>query len=363
MSNTKTAARPESYPMTSGDGTYSYSNNSIYQREGSDSTKELINEAISEKLDIKSLTSTSSTLRVADLGCSVGPNTFFAMQNVLQAMEKKYHSQGLAPKMLEFQVFFNDHASNDFNTLFASLPFDRQYFAAGVPGSFYGRLFPDSSLHFLFSCYALHWLSKVPEELLDKNSPAWNKGNIHYTRASEEVAKSYGAQFAKDMEIFLNARAKETVIGGMMVLIMPGLPNDIHHSQLLSGLTLDFLGSCLMYMVNEGLVCDDQVDSFNLPMYFPTPKEMAQLVEKDGRFSIQRMELMEHSSKINAPVDGQTLILHLRASMEGIFTKHFGHDIVDKMFEQAFKKTAELSCVLESTNTIKAKLFLVLMRK
>ncbi|XP_059654707.1 probable serine/threonine-protein kinase WNK4 [Cornus florida] len=55
--------------------------------------------------------------------------------------------------------------------------------------------------------------------------------------------------------------------------------------------------------------------------------------------SVLRMELMEHSSKINAPVDGQTLILHLRASMEGIFAKHFGHDIVDKMFDRAFKKT------------------------
>ncbi|KAK7849230.1 putative s-adenosylmethionine-dependent methyltransferase [Quercus suber] len=56
-------------------------------------------------------------------------------------------------------VFFNDQFSNDFNTLFISLPPNRQYFAAGVPGSFYGRLFPKASLHFIHSSYALQWLS------------------------------------------------------------------------------------------------------------------------------------------------------------------------------------------------------------
>ncbi|XP_059654706.1 loganic acid O-methyltransferase-like [Cornus florida] len=213
--------------------------------------QEMINEAIAKKLDIKSLISNSNALRIADLGCSVGPNTFIAMQNVLEALEKKCLSQGNASKAPEFQVFFNDHASNDFNTLFASLPHDRQYFAAGVPGSFYGRLFPESSLHFVYSSSALHWLSKSPEGLLDKNSQAWNKGKIYCTSASEEVANAYAAQFTEDMKIFRNARAKEIVAGGMMVVLMPGSSDDIHYSQRSVGLLIDFFGSVLMDMVNE----------------------------------------------------------------------------------------------------------------
>ena len=91
------------------------------QRVAASTADAKIAEEITEKLDIKNLSSTSNTLRIADLGCSVGPNTFAAMHNVIEAMKHKYQIQGPASKLPEFQVFYNDHASNDFNTLFASL--------------------------------------------------------------------------------------------------------------------------------------------------------------------------------------------------------------------------------------------------
>nr|POE67091.1 isoform 2 of probable s-adenosylmethionine-dependent methyltransferase at5g38100 [Quercus suber] len=112
------------------------------------------------------------------------------MQNIIDAVQQKYQSLGFASHMPEFQVFFNDHASNDFNTLFASLPPERPSFATGVPGSFHGRLFPDFSLDFVHSSFGLQWLSKVPEELLNKNSAAWNKGRVHYASAPDEVAQA-----------------------------------------------------------------------------------------------------------------------------------------------------------------------------
>ncbi|PHU06730.1 hypothetical protein BC332_23219 [Capsicum chinense] len=62
----------------------------------------------------------------------------------------------------------------------------------------------------------------VFEELLDEKSPAWNKGLIQYEGASNvEVLSAYVAQFEKDMEMFLDARAQEIVEGGMMVIISP----------------------------------------------------------------------------------------------------------------------------------------------
>ena len=204
------------------------------QRAGSNAVKAIIDDVIAEKLDVeKEISSSKSTFRIADLGCSVGPNTFTAMQNIIDVVQQKYESQDLATHMPEFQVFFNDHASNDFNTLFASLPPKRLYFATGVPGSFYGRLFPESSPQLVHSSYALQWLSKFPEELLNKNSTAWNKGRVHYTNAPDEVAHAYPTEFAKDMTIFLDTRAKELVQGGIMVLIMPGIPNGIPHSSVL----------------------------------------------------------------------------------------------------------------------------------
>jgi hypothetical protein len=222
------------------------------QKVATNAVKTMTDDAIVEKLDVKQISSTAKTkFCIADLGCSIGPNTFIAVQNIIDVVQQKYQSQGLATHMPEFQVFFNDHASNDFNTLFASLPPKRLYFATGVPGSFYGRLFPESSLQLVHSSYALQWLSKVPEELLNKNSTAWNKGRVHYTNAPDEVAHAYTTQFAKDMTIFLEARAKELVLGGIMVLIMPGIPNGIPHSSVPVGVMFDFLGLSLMDMAKE----------------------------------------------------------------------------------------------------------------
>ncbi|XP_028117645.1 probable S-adenosylmethionine-dependent methyltransferase At5g38780 [Camellia sinensis] len=223
--------KSKAFPMNGGDGTYSYTKNSQYQRTSSDSVKEMIKDAIVDKFDITSLSFSSNTIRIADLGCSVGPNTFIAMQNVLEAMEMKFHSQNATSEMPEFQLFFSDHTSNDFNRLFSSLPPDRQYFATGVPGSFHGRLFPKSSLHFVHSSIAVHWLSKVPEELLDKSCPAWNKGRIHCTSAPKEVINAYTTQFAKDMETFFNARADEIEVGGMMIVTLPPEDKQMEESE------------------------------------------------------------------------------------------------------------------------------------
>lgn len=205
---------------------------------------------ISEKFEIGTVVS-SNTFCIADLGCSVGPNTFAAVENIIEGVKLKFESQGLSSQIPEFQVFFNDHVSNDFNLLFTSLPQDKNYYAAGVPCSFYGRLFPEASIHFFHSSTSLQWLSRVPKEVANKTSPAWDKGRIHYSNSRVEVIRAYKAQFDKDMELFLQARAHEIVYGGLMVLIIPGIPNGTPHSQSLENMIYDLVGSCLVDMVQK----------------------------------------------------------------------------------------------------------------
>ncbi|XP_004297752.1 PREDICTED: probable S-adenosylmethionine-dependent methyltransferase At5g37990-like [Fragaria vesca subsp. vesca] len=365
MSNKATTVL-EAHPMNGGDGTYSYTKNSYYQREAANVAQTLIGDVIAMKLDINEFASSSTNaFCIADLGCSVGPNTFVSVENILEAIKHKYRSECMSSQTREFQVFFNDHAGNDFNTLFAKFPPTRNYFAAGVPGSFHGRLFPKSSLHVVHSSYATHWLSKVPEELTDKNSPAWNKGKIHYTTAPEEVVNAYAAQFTKDMAAFLEARAQELVVGGMMILILPAVPTGIPHSRVPNGVMFDFMGSILIDMAKEGVISEAEVDSFNLPVYTTSPKEMGELVERNGRFHIEQMEStspwleIKHSNSDY----GKTLSMSLRAGMEGVLRSHFGSEITNQLFNRLCDQSGQLtrqlqeSCCREGT-----QLFVALKR-
>ncbi|XP_049415037.1 loganic acid O-methyltransferase-like [Solanum stenotomum] len=348
-----------SFPMNAGDGLYSYSKNSHLQKEIIDGVKEIVRDAIIRKLDIKTILSSSNTIHITDLGCSVGPNTFSSMQHIVEALKDKYLYQDQVidstKSILEFQIFFNDQVTNDFNTLFQSLPVDRSYYASGVPGSFYDRLFPSRSIHFLHSSCAIHWLSKIPKELLDEKSPAWNKGLIHYVGASNvEIVNAYVAQFEKDMEMFFNARAEEIVPGGMMVLVTAFSGY---------GHFLGFFGSSLMDMVNEGKLDESLVDSFNLPLYFPSPQDMTKVVEKNGLFSIERMELINIKSKLVDEADAKTIMMSIRSSLEGVIINHFGSKIAEEACERAIFKSEEISELMQVNYEKPSILFVALKRK
>uniref|UniRef100_M1CWB2 S-adenosyl-L-methionine: salicylic acid carboxyl methyltransferase n=1 Tax=Solanum tuberosum TaxID=4113 RepID=M1CWB2_SOLTU len=146
--------------MNGGDGDISYANNSLVQRKVILMTKPITDQAISDLY----CSLFPETLCIADLGCSSGANTFL----VVSELVKKHNLQ--SP---EYYFRFNDLPGNDFNTIFRSLgEFEQNLkkqigeglgpcFFSGVAGSFYTRLFPSKSLHFVHSSYSLMWLSQV----------------------------------------------------------------------------------------------------------------------------------------------------------------------------------------------------------
>ncbi|EFJ37525.1 hypothetical protein SELMODRAFT_403920 [Selaginella moellendorffii] len=90
-----------------------------------------------------------------------------------------------------------------------------------VPGSFYDRLFPSSSIHFAMSSAPLHWVSKIPDAILDSESVCWNGGNISPDKAKPEVAHAYQQQGHEDLCNFLKFRAEEIVpAGGLLCMLM-----------------------------------------------------------------------------------------------------------------------------------------------
>ncbi|KAM7471101.1 hypothetical protein LguiA_009284 [Lonicera macranthoides] len=264
---------------------------------------------IEESLDIgKSSVSVSASniFRIADLGCSVGPNTFTAMDNIIQSIKHKNQIQAQAQAQAkvstlpEFQVFFNDHFTNDFNTLFDTLPSDLPYFPAVVPGSFHQRLFPKASLNFVYSSYAIHGLSK----------------------------------FSKDMDSFLEARAEEMAPGGLMAHVLPGRPDGTLPTKFSLGPFFYHLEASLVDMANEGLLSESKLDSFNLPMYSPSPEELHKIVTKHGCFSILKIK---HSSQKSAKL---FTMEECRAGFEKVIETCFGCEIVEQVFDRYTKKIA-----------------------
>ncbi|EOX91013.1 S-adenosyl-L-methionine-dependent methyltransferases superfamily protein, putative [Theobroma cacao] len=102
-------------------------------------------------------------VKVADLGCSSGHNTFLTVSEIDGVIHEICQQAQL--KLPEFQAFLNDLPKNGFHVIFRFLPAFLEKLKRekgdllghcsilGVPGSFYGRLFLSRGLLFtFFSC-------------------------------------------------------------------------------------------------------------------------------------------------------------------------------------------------------------------
>ncbi|KAJ7953040.1 Salicylate O-methyltransferase [Quillaja saponaria] len=328
--------------MNAGIGESSYAENSLLQKNVISLTKGVAEEAISD-LYCGTL---PTSLAIADLGCSSGPNTLFLVSELIKAVEKL--CQKLNHESHEYQVFLNDLPGNDFNTVFQFLGSFKQelrnemegssgspcYFS-GVPGSFYGRIFRNKSLHFVHSSYSLHWLSQVPEGIEN------NKENIYMASTSlPNVLRAYYEQFQKDFSCFLRCRAEELVGEGRMVLTFLGRRSEDPSSKECYYIW-ELLATALSDMVLEELVEEELLDSFNIPRYTPTPSEVQLDVIKEGSFAINRLETSElnwnvYDSEFSLPEamndGGYNVAKYMRAVAEPLLVSHFGEGIIDEVF-------------------------------
>ncbi|PIN08247.1 Loganate O-methyltransferase [Handroanthus impetiginosus] len=321
--------------MKGGDGPDSYSRNSEFQKQVLTSAEDLIHQQIDEHLNIQNCRfDPLNTFRIADFGCSIGPNTFYAVENIISAVKNKYEksNQNQTP---DFQVFFNDLIENDFNTLFRNLPSNRTYLVAAAPGSFYDRLFPKKSINFAHCSMALHWVSRIPKEVTERG----NNGKIHYLGGEKEVKEPYAAQYEEDFGRFLTARGDELVDGGLMALLAFGFAEGDVYSLSGAGMVFEMLGSCLEDMAKLGKFTKEKVDSFNLPFYFPSESELKALIEATGLFCIEKIAKM--ASPMSHKPDLKGFTSSLKAVLGVLIEDHFGNGVVEELFGRLLEKVLE----------------------
>ncbi|KAI4297272.1 hypothetical protein L6164_037166 [Bauhinia variegata] len=287
-------AADQALHMNGGVGETSYANNSLIHKKVLVKEKPILEESV-----IRTYHNLAPQwLKVADLGCSSGPNTLFIVSEVIDAVHAACFELNCQPP--DCQFFLNDLVGNDFNTIFKLLPdFYKKLekgkgqkfgscFIAGVPGSFYGRLFPSNSIHFFHSSFSQHWLSQVPKGLTSSVIPL-NKGNIYVTETSTPaVMRAYMEQFQEDFKLFLRLRSEELVQEGGMVLTFIG---RLETDELIS--PFDLIGMTLHDMVLEAIIEESKLVSFDLPFYTPTPEEGREIIDAEGSFTLQRIEVLK----------------------------------------------------------------------
>ncbi|URD74963.1 SAM dependent carboxyl methyltransferase [Musa troglodytarum] len=295
---------------------------------------------------------------VADLGCSCGTNTLFLMGIVVEHVSKMYAALGHDSP--EFQVFFSDLPCNDFNVLFQLLPPQLSssslaaakehlsYYAAGVPGSFYGRLFPSRSINFFNSTFSLHWLSQVPERVTDKRSPAYNRGRVFVHGASADTVAAYKQQFQADLASFLRARAVEMTVGGVMFLVCLGRtsidPADQGGAGFLFGAHFQDAWNDLVEEASthshrvHGLLDSEKRDSFNIPVYAAFLREFEDVVKAEGSLSINKLQVVKGASPlvVDHPEDasevGRALANSCRSVAGVLVEAHIGERLSEELF-------------------------------
>ncbi|XP_009800641.1 probable methyltransferase TCM_000331 isoform X1 [Nicotiana sylvestris] len=342
----------KSLPMTAGDSECSYANNSILQRTVIVKAKPVLEDTVKNMFKNGDF---PMCFTMADLGCSSGPNTLLSISNVIDIVHNLCKEKNKYDEPPEFQVYLNDLPDNDFNSVFKSIPsflenlkkekgdkFGNNCYIAGVPGSFYERLFPSNSLNFVHSSYSLHWLSQVPKGLES------NKGSIFISKSSPpQVLEAYFKQFEKDFSSFLHFRSQELISGGHMVLVCVGR-NSPDPKSYDSCCLMDLLTKSLLHLAAEGKIKEDEIDSFNMPSYTPYEEEIKKIIQMEGSFTLERLEAFESDMAAIENPNGKHFedsaklaVKTIRAVTEVMLASHFETSIIDNLFEIYIKYVTE----------------------
>ncbi|KAM3341782.1 hypothetical protein P3S68_026748 [Capsicum galapagoense] len=276
------------------------------------------------------------SIGIADLGCSSGPNTLMVFTEIINIIYATCRKTGSS--FPELRVSLNDLPGNDFNYIFRSLPKfiqkikeekgSENCYVVGVPGSFYGRRFPNKSLHFVHSSSSLHWLSQVPFGLATNARTTLNKGKLYISQTSpSDVIKAYVSQFQNDFSLFLQSRSPEMVPGGRMLLSLMGRSSIDPTIEDGCYYQWELLAHALSILVSKGL-------------------ELKIAVEKEGSFIVNRIEAFkiewDTSVSSNSSTQcedkrillsrGQQVAKTIRAVVESMVENHFGNEIMDDLF-------------------------------
>ncbi|CAD6340266.1 unnamed protein product [Miscanthus lutarioriparius] len=250
--------------------------------------KPMIEEAVASLLNDNGATANaySGGMAIADLGCSSGPNTLALVSTAVDAVRRRCSE--LQQQPLELCIHLNDLPSND-----------------------------------------------ASEDLVRNGIPFYDRDEAVRRARRSTVIEAYARQFNDDFTRILHMRAQE---------ISSWRPDGFLPSWAECHSVFG-IHKChpIHEMASKGLIDNEKLDSFYVPLYGPSEKELREIIEAEGSFSINKMAIHEYLDQ-NVILAPKTIARALRAIMEPIIAQHFGPSadamdeflrITDKLIEMS----------------------------
>ena len=99
----------------------------------------------------------------------------------------------------------------------------------------------------------------------------------------------------------------------------------------------------------KGSLHEEDISSFNLPIYTPSPDELKTIVESESSFCVDILETFEVKWDMrdedeiikSGDSSGKFMAKTARAVMEPLLASHFGNSFMDQIFERFDKHVNE----------------------
>ncbi|KAJ1699853.1 hypothetical protein LUZ63_008365 [Rhynchospora breviuscula] len=122
-----------------------------------------------------------------------------------------------------------------------------------------------------------------------------------------------------------------------MVLAFLGRKEKDYNGPLNS--VMDAISEFLNSMVLEGLVEEEKLDSFNMPLYAPSMEEAEAVINAQGLYEIIHIKMTEVN--MDNIQSGAKVAMSMRSVFEPVIVGHFGAGIVDELFSRIAMHAAE----------------------
>lgn len=87
------------------------------------------------------------------------------------------------------------------------------------------------------------------------------------------------------------------------------------------------------FYISQGLIPEEKLDSFNVPYYIPSQKEVKDIVDREGSFELELLETFPIKEGDKSVWNShEKYIKNLRSFTESMVSHHFGVEIVDKLY-------------------------------